>query len=487
MTDAATRGARGGGITLAGQAAKLCIQFTSVVVLSRILSPEDFGLIAMVAAFVALGELIRDFGTSVVGLQRATLTQQQASNLFWLSSGLGLIASVLLACATPLLVLVYGEPRLGGIVPALSVGVLLNAMASQLQVQLARSMRYRRLVAADVVSPALGLGAAIVGAVLGWQYWALVAQVLVTAAAGLALRWIASAWAPARPRRESQNRAMLRDSASFGLAQALSYLSANLDTIVVGARWDAFSVGSYSRGYQLLTLPLNSVMTPLTQVVIPTVNGAMKEGRSADSVLLRIQFGLGLVLIWVFVVTAGIADWLVPLVLGPGWQATIRVFQILAVGGMVWVHTRVNYWRVVISNLGRQLVVFNIVTKTMTSALIFAAAFFSIEAVAWAVSFGLVITWPIALIWFARPGGWDSWAYFWVGMRQLVPGGFAYLVTLAVMNAPWDIPQSLLALIAVVGGTIVYIGAMVARPSSRGDIIASLRLVRRITLGGRVE
>lgn len=486
MTDALTRGARGGGVALAGQAGKLCIQFLSIVLLSRLLSPEDFGLIAMVTAFVALGELIRDFGTSVVGLQRRNLSHQQASNLFWLSLGLGAVAAVILVVSTPLVVLLYSESRLTAVMPALAASVLLNAASAQLQVQLARAMRMPRLVAADLTAQTAGLAIAIVGAFIGWEYWALVAQVLTIAFVGLLLRWIASGWVPSLPRRGNDNRALIGDSFAFGLAQLLTYISQNLDTVTIGARWSAASLGGYTRAFQLLTAPLNSIIGPLTQVVIPTVNHAREEGRSPDSVLLRLQFALGLPIVWLYAMSAAVADWLIPFALGPDWQAAIPIFQILAVGGAVWTFSRVSYWGFIAANQGRQLVYYNLVTKTVASLLILGASFVSIEAIAWAVSIGLIISWPINLVWLAKTADQDSWRYWWNGLLLIIAAGLGYAAAWAIPTILGDRSSSLASLAGVTAGTIVYLGIILIPRNGRYEIRGIVSMLKKMLKRRRI-
>lgn len=480
MTDALTRGARGGGVALAGQAGKLAIQFASIVVLSRLLAPEDFGLIAMVTAFVALGELIRDFGTSVVGLQRQNLTQQQASNLFWLSIVLGGGAAILLVALTPWVVALYDEPRLGAVMPALAIGIVLNAAAAQLQVQLARAMRMPRLVAADLSAQIGGLAMAIFGALIGWDYWALVAQVLTVALIGLILRWLASGWTPSRPRRDHDNRAMVGDSFSFGFAQLLTYVSQNIDTVTIGARWDAASLGGYSRAFQLLTAPLNSIVGPLTQVVIPTMNRAREEGRSPDSVMIRLQFALGLPVVWLYAMTAAVAPWLVPFALGPNWDAAIPIFQILALGGAVWTFSRVSYWGFIAANLGRQLIYYNLATKTFASLLILAASFISIEAVAWAVSIGLVVSWPVNLIWLAKTAGQDSWRYWWAGVLLVTAAALGFVTALGVTTILPEWPDALASITGVAAGTAVYLGVVALLRAGRDGLRGVINMIRKV-------
>lgn len=484
MSRALAQGARGGGLTVAGQFAKMLVQFVSLVTLSRLLAPEDFGLIAMVTAFIALGELIRDFGTTVVGLQRPNLTQQQASNLFWLSISLGAGASLVLLLLTPLIVLLYSEPRLSAVVPTLAGTVLLNAASAQLQVQLARNMKFARLVTADLASQLLGLATAVLGAFLGWGYWALVAQVLCSSTLGLLLRWTAARWMPSWPSRDVGNRRMVGDTVGFGLAQLLNYVSTNLDTVTIGSRWDATSLSGYTRAFQLLTAPLNSIIGPLTQVVIPMVNRARSEGRTADSVLLRLQFTLGLPIVWIYAMTAAIADWLIPFLLGPEWTASVKIFQILAVGGVVWTFSRVSYWGFIAGNLSKELVRYNLVTKTISSLLILGASFISIDAVAWSVSLGLVISWPINLFWLAKSAGQDSIHYLTNGLQLIIAAGLGFSVAWGAFSLLSFIPPYVASVLAVLIGTIVYLGAIASSTSGRRSLAGVSDVLRSMLRRG---
>ncbi|MGO1317539.1 MAG: lipopolysaccharide biosynthesis protein [Cellulomonadaceae bacterium] len=479
MSSALTQGARGGGVMLIGQGGKLLIQFASIILLSRLLAPEDFGLIAMVTSFVAFGELIRDFGTSVVGLQRQHLSQQQASNLFWLSVALGLGSALLLLAITPLVVLLYAEPRVGVIMPSLAVTVLLNAAGAQFQVQLARSMRFRRFVAADLTAQGAGLMLAIAGALNGWDYWALVAQVVTVALVGFLSRLLAASWLPSRPRRHGDNRAMFGDSFAFGFAQLLTYVSSNIDTVTIGARWDAASLGGYTRALQLLTAPLNSIIGPLTQVVLPTVNRAREEGRTTDSVLLRLQFALGLPIVWIYAMTAAVAGWLVPFLLGPEWDEAVPIFQILATGGAVWTFSRISYWGFIAANLGRDLLRYNLVTKSLASLLIFGASFISIEAIAWAVSVGLIVSWPINLIWLACTAGQASWRYWWNGVLLVVAAFLGFTAAWGVTQILVSLPPWSASILGIVAGTTVYLAAVAVVPSGRRGLESILRALRK--------
>ena len=97
------RAARGALVTLTGQAARILIQLTSVVVLARLLDPRDYGVLAMVLAVVGVGEIFRDFGLSSAAVQAKDLTLHQRDNLFWINTAIGVVLAVLVfAAAGPL-------------------------------------------------------------------------------------------------------------------------------------------------------------------------------------------------------------------------------------------------------------------------------------------------------------------------------------------------------------------------------------------------
>lgn len=466
MSQAITSGARGGSLTVLSQIAKFAIQFASVIVLSRLLAPEDFGLVAMVGAFLAFGDLLRDFGMTTIGLQRETLTRQDASNLFWISAALGVGSAVVVAALTPLLVFIYDEPRLWVITPALALTLALNGLGAQLQVQLARGMRFIAISVTDLSAQLSGLIVAVLLAIGGFGYWALVAQAIFGGLVLLASRALILRWIPGRPRRDDRSRGLFVDGFHFGFASFLTYAASNVDTVVIGAQWGPTYLGVYNRAYQLLALPVARLLSPLTDVVVPTLNRSRAHVGRIDQLLLKIQFAIGFVVVGAFAVSAAVADQLIPIVLGDQWRASSVLFQILAVGGAVQVFSYVSYWRFVLDNLGRRLVTYNLVTKTLSIALIIFAAPVGVEAIAWAISAGLVVSWPINLVWLRKYANQEARPYLANGLTLLSAGGVAFVVgrIMTVLTPHQAVLQLFLGL---AGGLLAYILAIAAFRGSR--------------------
>src|SRR5690606_18119241 len=138
------------------QAVKVVVQFAAIVVLARLLAPEDFGLFAMIAAFLVVLETVKDLGLSAATIQRTDVTDRQVSTLFWINAALAAAAAAVFAFLAPALAWLYGEPVLLRITPVVALALLFTGLASQHLALLRRQMRFFAVAAimtgADVVA-----------------------------------------------------------------------------------------------------------------------------------------------------------------------------------------------------------------------------------------------------------------------------------------------------------------------------------------------
>lgn len=462
-------GARGGAITVVGQGLKALIQLLSVVVLSRLLGPEDFGLIAMVTVAVAFGELVLDFGLTAAALRSTRLTQAQASNLFWLNVGLGVSLGVALALGGPALAALYSEPRIAVIAPVIGLSLVFRGLQAQLQVHLARNHRFTAIAVTDVASQALAFVGAVVAAMAGLGFWALVIQVVVLAGSLFLLRVATARWVPSLPRRGVGSGPLVRDGANYAVSQVLTFAAGNVDTFVIGVRWDSQVLGYYNRAFQLLTLPLSRLLTPLTSVAVPMLTRTRDSAGDVVRLLSRIQTVIVLPVAVLFALAAGSADALVPVLLGDNWTPAVSLFQILAVGGALRALAHVNYWMFLVLAPSRELLRLNAVTKSLTVGLVVVAATVSVEAVAVAYAFSLLLSWPINLAWLKKVAKTPVRPFLLPGLRYLI-------VSLPIAAAGWltgllveaDLLVSLF--LQVAAGLAVAMAAVAAVPALRADL-----------------
>lgn len=388
--------ARGTGITLLGQAARAVLQFGATVVFARVLSPSDFGLIAMVAAIIGISEMVRDFGLSSAAIQAKTVSDDERTNLFWLNTALGGACGVVMIAIAPLIVALYGEPRLTWIVVAMSSAFLISGINTQFRADLTRSFRFKALAISDVVGVGGGFALGILFAALGFGYWSIVIQQIATTVFSCVQNAINSAWHPGWPKRRVSVRRFVR----FGLGvlgtQSLSYITKNVDNVGVGAVWGAGPLGLYDRAYQLLMTPLNQINAPMTRVALPILSRAKSDADFARYLEKAQLIGCYLTAS-VFAVSAGLAVPLVLVLFGPRWSGVSGIFTALAIGGVFRSIAQVSYWIYLAkARTGAQLRMF-LATRPIMVVLILAGLPFGPVGVAIGQSAAYLLHWAVSL------------------------------------------------------------------------------------------
>src|SRR6266446_9506144 len=176
MKDLKEKTIRGGSVRVFSQAATLLLRVGSLALLARLLDPTDFGLVGMVSAFTGILNLFRDFGLSAATIQRATVTEQESSTLFWINILVGAVLTVIALVFAPAVASFYHEPGLYWVTTAVAPAFLFNAAGVQHSARLQRQMRFTVLASIDLLSLIASTLVAIAMAKAGYGYWALIAM-----------------------------------------------------------------------------------------------------------------------------------------------------------------------------------------------------------------------------------------------------------------------------------------------------------------------
>lgn len=393
-----------GGATavLGGQVVRVAVQLVSTVVLSRLLSPTDFGLFAVVLSIVALGELLRDFGLTTAASRATNLGKAAASTLFLLNTLLGFVLMVLAFVSAPVIATMFGQPGLEPLVQLLSTTFLVSGLAAQFRAEINRRLQFVRLALVDAIPAIIGLAVAIVWAMISPTAFALAGQQLVVAIVGLVLAVALAGWFPGRPAPIAEIRPLLTFGINLFTTQLLAYAAKNADNYALASAWGPAVVGVYSRAFQLLMLPLNQLTAPLTRVSVPLLTRAHEAGRQLLPLLVRTQTMSILVLGSVFAYLAGAAPYIVPTVFGDGWGAMIPVFQLLAVGGIFKALNQVLFWGFLSLGRTKSQVGLYAVTQPLIVGAILLGLPWGAVGVAIGHSIGYAVSWLIGVVWFSR-------------------------------------------------------------------------------------
>jgi O-antigen/teichoic acid export membrane protein len=330
MKDLKEKTIRGGSVRVCSQATVLILRVGSLALLARLLDPTDFGLVGMVTAFTGVLNLFRDFGLSSAAIQRATVSEEEHSTLFWINLAVGAVLTLIALACAPAVGAFYREPRLFWVTTAIAPGFLFNAAGVQHSALLQRQMRFTALAMIDLVSLILSTVIGIVMAKAGFGYWALIAMTVslpLIATVGL---WLATRWVPGRPRRHVDLRSMMRFGGTLTLNGLVLYIASNIEKVLLGRFWGAEAIGVYGRAFQLIKIPTDNLNSAVGQVAFSALSRVQD-----DPVRLRSYFlkGYSLVLalnIPITMACAFFADDIIPLILGPKWLGAVALLRILS-------------------------------------------------------------------------------------------------------------------------------------------------------------
>jgi O-antigen/teichoic acid export membrane protein len=330
MKDIRERAIRGGFAKICGQAANYILRIGSLMVMARLLSPRDFGLVGMVTALTGVLALFRDFGLSAATVQQVDVTDRQISTLFWINILVGVVLGVLTAAMAPIAVAFYHEPHLFWVTIALGTAFVFNAAGVQHSALLQRQMRFTALAAIDVIALVVSVCIGISLALAGFRYWALVAAATSLPLVGTFCLWVTTRWIPGRPRMGVGLRSMMRFGGGLTLTGLIVYVGYNFEKVLLGRFWGAGAVGIYGRAYQLSNIPTDNLNSAVGEVAFSALSRLRNDPLRFRNYFLK---GYSLVLALTIPITMAVALFapdLISVLLGPKWKEAGPILRLLS-------------------------------------------------------------------------------------------------------------------------------------------------------------
>ena len=384
---------RGGVASVAGNYGVGVLQIAGVIVLARLLTPEDFGLVAIVMALTRFAPFLIDFGLADATTQRSRITHSQVGTLFWVSSGIGVAIALGLAACSPLIARLYQEPRLQPIALCFAMTFVFTGMSSQHQALLRRTMQFAAIAKIQILSALAGLIVAILIAISGDGYWALVLRPVVSTFCVAAGTYLACKWRPGLPTFDAEVKSMLR----FGmhvLGYSILYsMTTVADRIALSLFYLPREIGFYQNS---LNMYENAVTTPLGQ--LHGVGSAGLSRLRSNFAALRQKYEATLSALAFFVMpTAAILSVTgrdaAVILLGENWRESGVLLSIMALGGMVAFIEMSQGWLYVSSGRADSWKNWGVVTFVVRLAAILAGLPFGAKGLAIAL---VVAGWLIA-------------------------------------------------------------------------------------------
>jgi len=306
----------------------------AIVVLARLLTPEDFGVTAMVFPIISFASIFQQAGLGMAVLQRDSVSDQELSAVFWTNVGLGVLVGALLVALSPLIADFYDEPRVQALTVASGVLMILGSLTSQHMILMMRKMAFGRLALIDVLSLTIGTVLAIATAYFFRTYWAIFLLSFGTTASMCLLAWALGGWRPVRPAPLREVKDVLLFGGNITLSNLATYFGQNLDKILIGRWIGAVALGYYERAYKVVLLPVLFVHMPLFRLLVPMLSQSKHEPERHRRLFV---FGYQLALLLTvpgILLLALAAPTIVVFVLGQQWLGASPIFAWLALASL---------------------------------------------------------------------------------------------------------------------------------------------------------
>lgn len=311
-------------------------QFVVVVVLARLLTPAEFGTVALLSLFVGISSVIVDAGLSTALIQRGEVSTTDESTAFWLNVLFGALVAGALVAMAPAVAAFYDIQVLGPLTMVMALTVLVNAFASVPVALLVRRLDFGPMLLSGVAGTLISGTVAVVLAWSGYGVWALAAQTVSMSVVSTVVLWAVTGW---RPRLEWDGGSAL-SLFSFGgfvfLANLSDMLFVRIYTLLAGKMFGVRDVGFYNRADTAQQMPVDTLGAIASRVMLPIFSAnadRQEELRQGTRLAIRV---LMLLSVPVLLGLAVAAEPFVLTVFGGQWGTTVPLLEILCLAGVLW-------------------------------------------------------------------------------------------------------------------------------------------------------
>jgi len=305
------------------------VQFLFGIILARMLSPDDYGIIAMPLVFLAIAQCFIDSGFSGALIRKTNLTEDDLSTAFYFNIGVGVICYLILFFTSPLIADFYNTPILADLLKVTALATLFNPLCAVQQAILTKKIDFKTQA---IVSLAGALVSGLVGLVMaytGFGVWALVFQQVGGYVIRTILLWILGKWKPKR-RWSWESFHYLWGYGSKMLASGLlETIYSNIYPIVIGKYFSANDLGNYTRAQQFSNLPSSNVTGVLQRVTFPVLSNIQNEDERLARNYRKILKLSAFLIFPLMMILSAVADPLIRVLLSDKWEGCIILLQIL--------------------------------------------------------------------------------------------------------------------------------------------------------------
>lgn len=311
------------------------VQFLIMIIMARLLTPKDYGLIGMLAIFLAVAQSLIDSGFSQALIRKQDRTDVDNSTVFYFNIVVSSALYLILFIAAPFVADFYNQPELTSVMRVVCLGVILNSLAvvqrALLTVRIDFKTQAKASLSAAVISGCIG----IVLAYCGFGVWSLVVQQLLNLSVNTLLLWIFSKWRPIAVFSWKSFHELFAFGSKLLASGLLDTLYRNIYPIVIGKLFSASSLGHYTRAQQFSEFPSSNVTGIIQRVTYPILCGIQDETERLETVYRKFLKLSAFIIFPLMIGMSAVARPFIDIVLGTQWGFCGQLLQIICFA-MMW-------------------------------------------------------------------------------------------------------------------------------------------------------
>lgn len=322
-------------ISAIGKYSNYIIQLGITAILSRILTPGEYGIVAIVNVFLTFFNLLVDMGIGPAIIQNKKLTNEQTNRIYYFTIILSFIVSIIFAFLAKPIAWFYNNPDLFPVSLFMSFVILTTGFNIVPQAVLLKQKRFLDVNVSLIISNLVGGISAVIMALNGFSYYSLVFHSIIRNIVNLIILTVRSGARPARKIYSSDLKEISTFSRNQLLFNVINYFSRNLDNLLIGKFISPQALGFYDKAYQLSLYPNQIFTSVITPVIQPVLSDYEKEKHVIKNTYISISNILALIGMPLTVFFVFSAREIILILFGPQWEGSVQTFQILALS--VWI------------------------------------------------------------------------------------------------------------------------------------------------------
>lgn len=388
--------------SLAEKAGSMLLQLFVSILVARLLSPEDYGVMAVLTVFATLSLVVVDSGFSQMLIRGENPSASDYRTVFGFNISISLLLYALLTLLAAPIAHFFEMPLIEEIAPVLFLLLPLNALCVIQQAICARNFRFDTLSKAIFLSSLISGAVAVVMALMGCGVWSLVGQRLAAMGVKALLLWWWSNWRPSGEYRLDALKRMAPYSLRLMATDIIATLYNNISQLFVGKFYSAQMLGFYNQGQKLKDMPVAAIQQSVQSVTFPALSKIKDEEQKFSESYRQLMVMVSTFLFPVMVGLIAIAPDMFAVLLGEKWMPTVPYFEILSLSGLFIPLSSIAYNVLKARSDGSLIVRLEIVKRVLMTIILVVVIPQGVVAIAWGVVAMAATEWVVNLLAAAR-------------------------------------------------------------------------------------